>query len=231
MVKKVLVIVASALLLAIITFFGIKFYSEYRIGFTSVYVASHRLAQRSQITDEDLLERKVPKDYLTDDVCINKNDIVGKYVKLSYSIPKGSLIYNGAIESDIEDLANTLLKQNEINYDIYTNDVKINTANIAKNMYIDMYLTIDNKDKPISDLLLSNARITGLYDSNNKPILDYDNESRVAIISLAVNKDDVNVLNKALVVGDINCVINNNAYKVNLSTVLNKQSSLFEYLD
>ena len=231
MIKKILIITISTLLLAVGIFFGIRFYTRYSIGYTKTYVASHHINQRTMISEQDLLEVEVPKDYLKDDVYLNKDDILNKYVRLSCSIPKGSLFYKSCLETDIKDLANTLLKENEVNYDIYTSNVKINTANLAKNMYIDLYLTINSKDKPVSDLLLSNARITGLYDSNNKPILDYDNDTRVAIISIAINVDDVNVLNKAQVVGELNCVISNNAYKVNLSSLLNKKSKLFEYLD
>lgn len=231
MIKKILIITISTLLLAVGIFFGIRFYTRYSIGYTKTYVASHHINQRTMISEQDLLEVEVPKDYLKDDVCLNKDDILNKYVRLSCSIPKGSLFYKSCLETDIKDLANTLLKENEVNYDIYTSNVKINTANLAKNMYIDLYLTINSKDKPVSDLLLSNARITGLYDSNNKPILDYDNDTRVAIISIAINADGVNVLNKAQVVGELNCVISNNAYKVNLSSLLNKKSKLFEYLD
>lgn len=231
MIKKIIIITISTLLLAIGIYFGIRTYSRYAIGYTKVCVASHHINQRNQINDDDLTEIDVPKDYLKDNVYLNKEDILNKYVKLSCSIPKGSLFYKSCLESDIDDLANTLLKQGEVNYDIYTNDVKINTANIAKNMYIDLYLTINNKDNLISDLLLSNARITGLYDYNNKPILDYDNNTKVSIISLAINKDYVNVLNKAQVIGELNCVITNTAYNVNLSSLLNRKSDLFEYID
>lgn len=231
MIKKILIIISSTLLVGVLFFFGVKFYTRYQIGYTKVCVATHQLSQRCHITSDDLVEIEVPKEYLGDDVYLNKDDIIDRYVKLSYSIPKGSFIYKGAIESDIKDLANTLLREHEVNYDLYMSDVKINTANLNKNMYIDLYLTINTNDKPISDLLLSNARITGLYDTNSKPILDYDNDTKIAIISLAVSKDDVSILNKALMIGNINCVINNNAYKMNLSTVLNRQSKIFEYLD
>lgn len=231
MIKKILIIISYALLVGVLFFFGVKFYTRYQIGYTKVCVATHQLSQRCHITSDDLVEIEVPKEYLGDDVYLNKEDVIDRYVKLSYSIPKGSFIYKGAIESDIKDLANTLLRENEVNYDLYMSDVKINTANLNKNMYIDLYLTINTNDKPISDLLLSNARITGLYDTNSKPILDYDNDTKIAIISLAVSKDDVSILNKALMIGNINCVINNNAYKMNLSTVLNRQSKIFEYLD
>lgn len=231
MIKKILIIVCSTLLLVIGLFFGVKLYTKYSIGYTKVFVASHQISQRTLISEEDLLEIEVPKDYINEDVCIDCKDIIGRYVKLSYSIPKGSLIYKTAIESDIRDLANTLLKQGEVNYDIYTSDVKINTANLNKNMYIDIYLTINSKDKPISDLLISNARITGLYDSNNKPILDYDKDSRVQIISLAIDKDFVNVLNKAQVLGSLNCVINSYTYDMRMESSLNINSKLIEYLE
>lgn len=231
MIKKILIIVVSTLLLAVGLFFGVRFYSRYSIGYTKAYIASHQISQRTKISIEDLQEIEVPKDYLTDDVYIDIKDIENKYVKLSYSIPKGSLIYKSALEDDIKDLANTLLREGEVNYDIYTSNVKINTANLSRNMYIDLYLTINNKEKPISDLLLSNARITGLYDSNNKLIKDYDLESKVSIISVAINKDDVKILNKAQVLGEINCVISNNTYSVNLQSQLNRMSKLFEYLE
>ena len=38
---------------------------------------------------------------------------------------------------------------------------------------------------PISDILIENCRITGLYDYEGKIINDYDLDSRVGIISLA----------------------------------------------
>lgn len=231
MIKKILIGTSIAIVLFVGIFFGIRFYTEYRIGYTETYVASHQINQRSKICEDDLMKVKVPKDYLKNDVYVDIDDILDKYVKLSYSIPKGSLIYKTALESNIGDLANTLLSNGEVNYDIFTNDVKVNTANINKNMYVDIYLTINDKEKPISDLLLSNARITGLYDYNNKPIFDYDEDSRVSVISLAVSKEDVNIINKAIVVGDISLLVNNSCYDTNLSTVLNVKSQLFSYLN
>ena len=210
-------------------FLGIKYYTKYAVGYTAVYVASHNITQRTQISRQDLELIEVPKDYLKD-VYVDIDDIAGKYVKLSYSIPKGSLIYKSALEADIKDLAHTLLKENEVNYDLYTNDIKINTANLAKNMYIDLYLTINRHDRPISDILLSNARITGLYDANDKVINDYDGDTRVYIISIAIDKNDISILNKAQVLGNISCVVNKNTYSTNLKTGIDTDSELYAYL-
>lgn len=231
MFKKILIIIVSTLLLLSGAYFSIKLYTRYSIGYTTVYVASHNISQRTKISLLDLKAIEVPKDYLADEVYLDANDILDKYVKLSYSIPKGSLFYKSALESDIKDLANTLLLDNEVNYDIYTNDVKINTANLNTNMYVDLYLTIDDKNKPISDLLLMNARVTGLYDDNARLIADYDKDSRIAIISLAINKDFVNVINKAQLLGKINFVISNQAYQTNKTSSLNSGSILFQYFE
>lgn len=230
MLKKILIIVCSTITLLVGLFFFINAYTKYKIGYRNVCVASHQISQRSQISEDDLILIDVPKDYLNDDVYTCVNDVLEKYVKLGYSIPKGSLIYKTSLESNIGDLANTFLKEGEVNYDIYTSDVKINTANLGINMYIDMYLTIDSKDCLVSDLLLSNVRVTGLYDQNSKPILNYDKDSRVYIISVAIDSEYVNILNKAQVLGDINCVINKNTYNMELTSVLNDESSLIEYL-
>lgn len=230
MIKKIVITVCCSLVTIVGLFVGYKFYTFKTIGYTKVYVASHNIMQRTLISEQDLVEINVPKEFLNEDILVDKEDMIGKYVKLAYSIPKGSLIYKGYLESDIKDLAHTLLKQGELNYDLYTSDIKINTANLCRNMYLDIYLTINKNDKPVSDLLLSNARITGLYDTNNKPINDYDNESKVSIITIAINKDAVNAINKALVIGSVNCIVSENAYKYNLSSSLNNSSKLFEYL-
>lgn len=231
MIKKILISICCTLLIISIIFLGYWEYRKHFDNYTYVYIASHQISQRTKISGGDLLEIEVPNECITEDILIDKDEILGKYVKLSYSIPKGSFIYKTAVEDDIKDLANTLLMDGEINYDIYTKDVKINTANLSKNMYLDIYLTIDGKDKPISDLLLSDARITGLYDNNNKQIMDYDDLSKVAIVSIAISENDIIALNKALIVGELNCVTNNDVYKVNLRSTLNKTSKLFEYLD
>lgn len=228
MSKKIVIIVISLLVLIGLTIGSFEIY-KHVFKPTKVYVASHNLFQRNKIEEKDLNEIYVPQMFINDDICIDKDEIVDKYVKLSYSIPKGSYIYSNAIETDIKDLAYTLLKKDEVSYDIYTSEVKINPGSLDKNMCLDLYLTISDKDKIISDLLISNLRIIGFYDQNGKQINDYDNDARVHIVSVAINKDDVSIINKALVLGDIRVVINADTYYNNDKSKLNKDSALFKY--
>lgn len=228
MKKKILIIFSIVLfIVALVT--GLWFFVKYKVGYTDVYVASRQINQRTKIKQEDLVKITAPKDYLKDNVCLNLDEIIDKYVKLSFTIPKGSLIYKTSLEENINDLGNTLLLENEVNYDIYLSDVKINTANLNKNMYIDLYLTINNSETLISDLLIENARITGLFDSSSKPINDYSNE-KVYIMSIAINKEYVNYLNKARMLGELSSVVNNGTYQTNKTSKLNLKSDLLQYL-
>ena len=120
---------------------------------------------------------------------------------------------------------------NQINYDIYVSEVKINTGNLLVNMYVDLYLTINTNDKPVSDLLIQDCRITGLFDPNGKNINDYDHESRISIVSIAIDKDDVPYLNKALLVGNISVTASSNPYAINLRSSLNSKSNIFTFLE
>ena len=231
MIKKILIIVTIVLTLSFSLFLSVKTYLEYREDYIDVCVASHQIAQRTLISDKDIAVIRLPKQVIGEDILNDPEMIKGSYVKLSYSIPKGSCFYKTALERDIKDLANTLLMKDQVNYDLYVTEAKINSGSIAANMYVDLYLTVTKNDKPISDLLIRNCRITGLYDGNGKQILNYDTDSRVAIISLAVSEEEVNIINKALKVGELSVIVSNKAYQENVCSYTNQDSAVLEYLE
>ncbi|MBR4461736.1 MAG: hypothetical protein IKS51_04070 [Erysipelotrichaceae bacterium] len=231
MIKKILIIFSIVLLLSFSLFLSVKTYLEYRQDYVDVCVASHQISQRTQLSDKDIEIIRLPKQILNEDVLNDPEMIKGNYVKLSYSIPKGSLFYKTALESDIRDLANTLLMKGQVNYDLYTAEVKINSGSIATDMYVDLYLTVTRNDKPISDLLIRDCRITGLYDSNDRQILNYDLDSKVQIISLAIDEDEVSIINKALKVGELSVIVSNKAYQNAVYSTLNRDSAVLEYLE
>ena len=231
MAKKILIIFIPAVLIVASFYFSLRAYMQYRENYVDIYVASHNISQRTLISAEDLELMKVPRQIITNDFYVEEKDMIGKYVKLSCCLPKGSFIYKGALEENIRDLAHTLLKENEVNYDIYTNEVKVNPGYLNVGMYGDLYLTIGNSyEKPLSGLLMENCRISGLYDSSGKQIMDYDSDTRVFIISIAIDKDDVTYLNKALMVGNVSMIINYQTYSSTSSSRLVRDSEVFMYL-
>lgn len=231
MLKKILKILFPLIIMSICLYFSLSAYLTYREDYVDVYVASHNLTQRTKIQSHDLQLKKLPKQYLSEDIYLDREDILDKYVKLSCMIPKGAFFYRGFLQDDIKDLSHTLLRQGEVNYDIYTGEVKVNAGSLNVGMYVDLYLSIgNNHERPESGLLMENCRITGLFDAQGKMIQSYDNESRAVIISLAILKEDVAYLNKALMVGSVSAIVNSTTYGVNTSSHLLKDSEVFKYL-
>lgn len=230
MIKRILITVLIIITLISLDVAGVHYYSKYLVGFEKTYVASHNIFQRTVISEEDLMEIEIPKGYLSGDVLNDKNEIIGKLVKLSYSIPKGSFFYKSSVEDTGKDIDHTLLMNRQVTYDIYTSEAKVNTGSLSRNMYVDLYLTVVDNHKPVSDLILSDARIIGMYDMNEQPIQDFDRNSRAYIISLAVDENDVNYLNKAFVVGEVKVIVSNDTYKTGKRSALNYESEIFEYL-
>ncbi len=230
MIKKILLIAVPVIILGLCLFFSVSAYLKYRDDFIEVPVASHQLFQRTQITDEDLTMISVPRAYLPDDVFVEKEDIIGKYVKLSFSLAKGSLIYAGAMEEDIRDLSVSLLKKGEVSYDLYTGEVKINTGNLSVNMYVDIYLSIKSSEKNVSDLLISGCRITGLFDNQGRAIRSYESDARISIVTIAVEADCVSLIDQALMAGSINVLPSSESYDMNRRAQINQDSRVLSCL-
>lgn len=228
--KSVLITLLIVVLDLLVVYFGADLLAIYKLGLTNVYVTSLSIKERTCISEDMLKIKKIPKAYVNEDIYLDINDIVGKYVKLNTGIPKGSLIYKDSIDdiSSMKDNVHMELKKGETTYDLFTRNVKVNPAHLLKGMNIDLYLTINRKEI-VSDLLISNAKIIGLYDVNNKEIKDYDRDSTLGTISIAVKKDMVPYLNKALTIGEVSLLVSYELYD-GKDPLMNTSSIIFEYL-
>ena len=230
MTKKILSYCIVSIVLCVCLYFSISAYLRYNGSYIRVPVASHQLYQRSCLKEEDLEYVEVPKAIISSDICTKSEEIIGNYVKLSYSLPKGSFLYKGALEKDIRDLSTTLLKQGEASYDLFTSDVKINTGNLSAGMYVDIYFTAKDADRTLSDLLFEGCRIIGLYDPSGKMIREYEKDVRISVVSIAIEKEDVMILNKALLSGNLTVLSSFESYDTFQRARLNKDGEAFEYL-
>ena len=229
--KKTLIKIVLFLLFIVLIVLGMYAYCQKKLEIKDVYVAKYNLSNRTLINEDVIEVKKIPISYLNEEVYLNKEDIIGKYVKINTIVPKGSFFYRGALD-DLDNMKDRLtsdLLDGEVSFDIYSKDIKANQAYLLKGMYIDLYLTI-SKDRVLSDLLINNLKIIGLYDINHNEIKDYDDNATLETIVLAVPKEAVSYLNKAQVVGELNVVIGENTYK-DVTSKLNKSASIFEYLE
>lgn len=228
--KKYFLIPIVILLILAIIYFGSELLAIYRLGLTKVVVAKMSLPQRTLI-EEDLLDYiYVPKAYLNNNTYTSKEEVLNKYVKQNSYIPAGSLFYKDILEnkSDMKDGPHLDLKKDEVTYDLFTKDIKVNPAHLLTGMNVDLYLTV-NKKEVISDLLISGARIIGLYDVNNKQIKSNNDNYTLGTISIAIKKDMVPYLNKAIAIGEVSLIVGSDLYD-DSRIYLNSSSKIFDLL-
>ena len=108
--------------------------------------------------------------------------------------------------------------------------MKFNAATLAVNTNADIYLSLKTSEKAYSDLLIEDCRVIGLFDSQGKPIRYYDSDSRIGIVSIALGKEHVNILNKALMIGTLSLVSDNGSYDDNKTARLNEDAEVLDLL-
>lgn len=231
MIKKEKLVGISLFLCLSLLSFGISvLYINHELELVEVYVAKENLSARVLIEDKFIQLIKVPKAYLSDQVVLKKNDLVGKYVKLNTSIPKGSLVYSSSIESidDAIDKPALLLNTNQA---VFAIDVNISSTagnSIQKGSKIDLYGTIKISRETIVDLLFKQVRVLSIKDKNGNEV-DPKTNQVPKIMLIAVDQDEIPILTKVIAIGDITITPTSEFFS-DEECILYESSSLLGYL-
>lgn len=205
MIKKNSLVFIGVLICMSLISFGISvIYINHELELVEVYVASENLVARTYIDQDSIKLIKVPKAYLSDQVLIDKNEIVGNYVKLNTSIPKGSLVYQSSIES-IDDAIDEPALLLNVNQAVFAIDVNISSTagnSIQSGSKIDIYGTIKNNRETIVDLLFKQVRVLSVKDKNGNEVDNKTNQIP-KIMLIAVDQEEIPILTKVIAIGDI----------------------------
>ena len=226
---KFVLIPLVIIVFGVAVYFCSDFLATKKLHFVSVCIAKTDLKNRTCIREDDLKVISIPEDYLNDDTYTDAKDIVGKYVVTDGFIAKGSLFYKDYLETvtEMNDGYFTRLEDGKSSYDLSVKDISCNTASLKEGQYIDLYLTINRKEV-ISDLLISGAKIIGLYDNRNNEITQ-NSDTTVSTITIALDKEMIPFLNKALAIGEISISTNANLYDFQ-KTEMNLSDEMRNYL-
>lgn len=205
MIKKQNILFVSVVICICLISYGISIiYINHELELVEVYVANDNLVARTQIDQDSIKLIKIPKAYLSDQVVLKKNDIVGKYVKLNTSIPEGSLVYESSIErlDDTIDKPALLLKVNQAVFALDVNMSSTAGNTIQAGSKIDIYGTIKNNRETIVDLLFKQVRVLSIKDKNGNEV-DIKTNQVPKIMLIAVDQEEIPILTKVIAVGDI----------------------------
>lgn len=205
MIKKQNILFVGVVICICLISYGISIiYINHELELIEVYVANDNLVARTQIDQDSIKLIKIPKAYLSDQVVLKKNDIVGKYVKLNTSIPEGSLVYESSIEQldDTIDKPALLLKVNQAVFALDVNMSSTAGNTIQAGSKIDIYGTIKNNRETIVDLLFKQVRVLSIKDKNGNEV-DIKTNQVPKIMLIAVDQEEIPILTKVIAVGDI----------------------------
>ena len=207
-----------------------RLFVKMKLDVKTTYVARHSISPRTIISENDLLEVEVANAYLINNAYIDKSEIIGKITDIQGTIPAGSPFYKSMLyEVDkINDQATSLLKEGQTAYTMNTEMYKVSSFTIGNR--VDLYLSLNDKDNPLTGRILKNVRILSIKDNHG---LSIENEESTGIpyyIELAINENDISWLTLAESVGDIRLFLSSNQTNPNLEAELDEESEAFMYL-
>lgn len=198
------ILVGIILFIALVAFGISALYINHELELVEVYVAKEDLSARTLMDDSVLRLIKVPKAYLSESVVVKKEEIVGKYIKLNTSIPKGSLVYQSSIER-IDDAIDEPALLLNVNQAVFAIDVNISSTSgntLQRGSKIDIYATIKNNRNTIVDLLFKQVRVLSIKDKNGNEV-DSESNQIPKIMLVAIDQNEIPVLTKVIAMGDI----------------------------
>ena len=229
--KKKLILFGVFILLIVLSFIlgRLEVINKYKL--VDVPVTSEYLESRTLIKNKDIKHVKVPSSLLNEDMYLSEGEIIGKYVSASTPINEGSFFFRNMVDdvSNMNDASLFEVSNDEVVYELFVKNIDVNAAHINNNMYVDLYLTIE-KPEIISDLLISNTKICGLYNNNYEDINRDDKRNNLSIISLVIKADMIPLLNKAQLVGKLSIVPSSDPYGQK-SMSINKEGEIMNYIN
>ena len=221
------------LFLALLVFAGVKIVSTEKIEVVEVLVAKETIYPRTKISEENTTVIKVPKSYLSDNVLLKKEDIIGRYTQIYATVVKGSAFYNELLEDgeNMSDYPSLLLNAGQVSYSLTSDIIKSSGNSLVSGQKVDIYVTIANKDKtPVTDCLIKAVRIIAVKDRSGKDINEEKSSKVPYVISIAVNADLVKYLKAAGKLGTIDIYPVNANYQDKEESIYQSEAVIIPYL-
>ncbi len=234
--RKTLIQIAAitGCVLAILTVIGIGFkvYTDREINLKTVYIAARDIPPRSRVTEEDLMEAKIPAAYLLDHTYMRKEEIIGKYTEIQGLIPAGSAFYKGMLyeESELPDYPTLQLKKGQAAYTLQI-DLTSLGGTISAGQRVDVYVSIGRREEmSVNDRLFEGVRLIAVKDHRGLDLNDPDSSGTPYLAVLALNKEDVNILSAAEQAGAVRLIPDSDTYSFTDEARLCEDSAVLAFI-
>lgn len=201
--KKIKVI-APILILIVMFVLSIEIITRYRLKYVEVYSVKTVLKPRTKIKEENLEKFKIPRSFLEDETVTEKDDLIGKYVKLNHHLYPNSMINKNEVESLAmsEDDALLGLMDHERLFSMKSGALESLGSMLRNGHRVDVYLRSSYTfDKTKTVKLAESVRVLGLKDRNGEDITEANSQPHT--ILLAIDEDKIAMFVEAQGTGDL----------------------------
>ena len=220
--KNKIAVVLCLILVVCALSYGIPYWVEFevdkRLDLIEVVTAKEDIPPRTVIDESHLDTLWIPSVYADEKAYVSKHEVLGMLTASKGFIPSGSLFYKSALfdSDDINDGVLFDLKEGQVLFAVETNLVQLAANALMENQVIDIYVTLEDRERNhVFSELLRGVRILGVKDHQGLDLDHPKSSGSPHILQLAISKEALPVLQKALDLGEISYYASNDAYQRN----------------
>jgi Flp pilus assembly protein CpaB len=206
--------------------------SVQKLNLRTTCIASRDIPPRTCITEEDLLEIKIPGDYLLDYTVTDKKEILGKYTDIQGKIPAGSAFYKDMLvkAEDLPDYPSAQLRDGQSAYTMETDLAKLGGV-VVPGQRVDIYASFTAREgTTISGCIIENARIIAVKDHKGIDLDDPSSSGTPYLVILAVDQKDLPILTAADTAGTIRLFSSSRTYDSGSEAALVENTDVLSYI-
>lgn len=170
----------------------------------NVYTLIETGNPRMHIKEEHLKAITMAKKDITESMITNKEDIIGKYIKIAHTIYPGQVLVSESLESleDSSDSPSLLLKQGQKLLTIKADLLMTGGNTLGENQHVDL-VYINKYEEESAKTLFRNIRIVGVKNRNGE---DVSSEGVPYVIMLAIRDEFVEEVVTAMEKGSVSLI-------------------------
>lgn len=220
------------LLMVIVNVIGFRFALKKSLDVIRVPVAKQTISPRTEISMSDIEYIEVPKSYLSADICLDENEIIGKYTDVQTIVAANSFFYQELLfeKENMPDYPATLLQDQEMSFSLGTDLIQMSGNSLVVGQRVDLFVALKIKQETIVDKLISGVRIIGVKDKKGLNLSDKQSSKIPHVVILAIPQEAMPYVIGANKIGDIRLAAYANENKGD-EAVFHQDAKVLSYLN
>lgn len=230
MLKALLCLAGAAAILAM-NYLLFQMYVARYLSLQAVWVAARDIPPRTEITEADLIEIRMPEGYVPEHIFTERSEIIGRYTEIQGMIPAGSPFYRSMLyrQEELPDRPAVQLKEGQTVFVMNTDVSRL--GSITAGMRADIYVTIERRgENPLSGCLFRNVRVLAVRDHKGLELGNADSTGIPYLIETAVSSSDIPLLTLAESAGEIRMFPTSSSYDTGAEAEREADTEVTRYL-